>query len=497
MVSEVRFRDILCTDTNFAILSKKISQIIDKKIKLKLITKELPLPFDVVGLQLKYCDIVGIDGDKNIYIIELKRKLNKKSLVSAQKQVTEYVETLNKALEYIRSSKSYLYPHEVLIRYFEYMNVDPLQIRDIVPVIISLEDFDDLFMENSTVPYGAIGNNVLKELLKNYIISKIDHFINSNKNLINSDLELNYKNILEYAIKKQNINRNTWFPVVLSKTNFIGENKHLTALNSFKSEDIHHSYILIFENVNNFHKEYVDVTDKFESYLDDEFKSQQEKIEYQIFDCFLNNLDNIGQNDFSRDIYGKYSFIPELYYQFNSEEIFDRILKYHKYADSNNSPLKFTIQLFRSGRAFPIIYLQIFKNVYVPLVQIKPVVMSIGPSVNEIIATDMKEKFDDDNNSFYEDVISFDQGTYEIALIESRGVDLYSIKLNGTRNNYEFQVYSPKFRAVKELLPYMSPDKVKNHLQKIINEKGISYLFKKEENGSTEWITSKIHLNGN
>ena len=192
----------------------------------------------------------------------------------------------------------------------------------------------------------------------------------------------------------------------------------------------------------------------------------------------------------------KYSFIPELYYQFNSEEIFDRILKYYKYADTNNIPLKFTIQLFRSGRAFPIIYLQIFKNVYVPLVQIKPVVMSIGQSVNEIIATDMKEKFDEDNNSFYEDVISFDKGTYEIALIESLGVELYSIKLNGTRNNYEFQVYSPKFKAVKELLPYMSPDKVKNHLKTIINEKGISYLFKKEENGSTEWITSKIHLNG-
>ena len=74
MVSEVRFRDILCNNSNFEILSKKISLIMEKSIKLTLISKELPLPFDVVGLQLKYCDIVGFDEENNIYIIELKRK---------------------------------------------------------------------------------------------------------------------------------------------------------------------------------------------------------------------------------------------------------------------------------------------------------------------------------------------------------------------------------------------------------------------------------------
>ena len=75
MVSEVRFRDILCNISNFEILSKKISLIMKKSVKLTLLSKELPLPFDVVGLQLKYCDIVGFDEENNIYIIELKRSL--------------------------------------------------------------------------------------------------------------------------------------------------------------------------------------------------------------------------------------------------------------------------------------------------------------------------------------------------------------------------------------------------------------------------------------
>ena len=52
-----------------------------------------------------------------------------------------------------------------------------------------------------------------------------------------------------------------------------------------------------------------------------------------------------------------------------------------------------------------------------------------------------------------------------MTLIKSRGVNFYKIHFNGDRNEYEFIVYSPKLRAVKELLPYMSPEKVKNHLQ--------------------------------
>ena len=71
------------------------------------------------------------------------------------------------------------------------------------------------------------------------------------------------ESILEYAIKKQNIGRKEWFPVILNRTNFIGENKEIT-VNSSKTQLISHNYTIIFENVDNYKKISVDVTDKFE-----------------------------------------------------------------------------------------------------------------------------------------------------------------------------------------------------------------------------------------
>ena len=151
MVSEVRFRDVLCDDSNFKIMSDKISSIIGKKTNLTLISKELPLPFDVVGLQLKYCDIVGIDEKNNVYIIELKRKINAKSLISAEKQVNEYVEILQNILGYLSDGKTLFYQHEILFRYFEYMNFDIAKINEIIPVIISIEDCDCALNQNSPI----------------------------------------------------------------------------------------------------------------------------------------------------------------------------------------------------------------------------------------------------------------------------------------------------------------------------------------------------------
>ena len=494
MVSEVRFRDILCNDLNVKIMSDKISSIMGEKINLTLISKELPLPFDVVGLQLKYCDIVGIDEENNVYIIELKRRINPKSLISAEKQVNEYVETLKNTLNYIKDEKTLFYHHEILIRYFEYMNFDITKINKIIPIIISIENFDNTLIGNSSVHMGSIGDNLIDVCLKNFIKDKTEHFINTYNELI-SDLKINFQNVLEYAIKKQNIDTKQWFPVILNKTNFIGESKQITVLNSFKSTDVLHNYIIIFENINNYNKEYVDVTDKFESYLDSEFINQQEIVENQLLKNFNNETDDSNHPTEFGSHSNKFLSIPELYLQFSPEKIFERIYSYFKHADLHNIQLKFTIQLFRSGRTLPIIYLQIFENVYIPLMQTKPVVVSVGPSVNEIIAYDMKENFNENKNCFYQDVIALDHGTYDISLIESKGVKFYNIHLTGIRNGYEFQVYSPKFRTVKELLPYMSPEKVKDHLQNVINENGIDYLFKKTANSPTEWITSRIHLN--
>ena len=91
---EVRFRDILAHKSNSDLLRKKIQEITRKNIKWNLISKELPLPFDVVGLQLRHCDIVGFDEENNIYIIELKKKIHNKNIKSTIKQVNDYANYL-------------------------------------------------------------------------------------------------------------------------------------------------------------------------------------------------------------------------------------------------------------------------------------------------------------------------------------------------------------------------------------------------------------------
>ncbi len=61
--------------------------------------------------------------------------------------------------------------------------------------------------------------------------------------------------------------------------------------------------------------------------------------------------------------------------------------------------------------------------------------------------------------TFYDDVILFDTGTYNIEKIDDFGVSFYRLTLKGRECDYKFRAYSPKFRAVDELLPYMSPQK--------------------------------------
>ena len=43
--------------------------------------------------------------------------------------------------------------------------------------------------------------------------------------------------------------------------------------------------------------------------------------------------------------------------------------------------------------------------------QSKPVVVSVGPAVNQIIAYDMKENFNHNKKCLYQDVIGLDHGT--------------------------------------------------------------------------------------
>lgn len=450
MVSEVRFRDILSHSSNLPILSKKIGQIIGKNdLKLTLISKELPLPFDVVGLQLKFCDIVCFDEENNIYIIELKKKINLRGIKSSQKQVVEYQDTFNEAISHIRSGKPLFYHHLILLRYFDYVNLDYNQIRAVIPIIISIEEIDEEIIKNTSINCGFLNNQTRRILLDNFISNKHHHFTDTYKN----QLDLNVSPIIDYAIEKESIDPKTWFPIVIHKNNYL--KPHLN------KEDNLDRYEIVFENINNYKKILMDITEQCESLL--KLKFLEEKI-------------------------------PEVYINSEPLKTFEKIHRYFLKAKARKKPLEFVIQLFRSGRTNPIIYLQLFENIYVSLIQIKPVVVSIGPFVNRIIAYDFKEHFKESKNCFYEDVVLFDSGKYEISIEDDHGVHFYNIKLYGNRDSYEFRAYSPKFRPVKELLPYMSPGKVKNHLNNIIKTKGDIYLFQKNLGDEIEWITSKLNL---
>lgn len=482
MVSEVRFRDILSHDSNSSILSDSISQIIGKnRLKLTLISKELPIPFDVVGLQLKFCDIVGFDEKNNIYIIELKRKINLKNIKSTVKQVEEYVDTFNKAISYIKSGKPRYYYHHVLLRYFEYVDLDYNQIKEVMPIIISIGELNEDITNDCSINAGFLDNNIQNILLKNFISIKTQFFKDTYKKLLNIDISF----ILDYAIQKEGMDIKSWFPIVITKTNYLKSD--------LTSDNFYYRYEIVFENVNNFKKIHVDITEHYESLLDPQFINKRQKLDNLIFKNFYNRIGNDPQDEIS-DSLNNISNIPEIYYQFKPQEIFHQVNYYFEKAKSQGKSLKFIIQIFRSGRTHPIIYLQLFENVYLPLIQIKPVVVSIGPSVNSVITFDYTEKLYEDKNSFYEDVILFDSGTYGICSEESHGVRFYKIVLKGTNNNYEFYAYSPKFRAVPELLPYMSPEKVKKHLDNIIKTEGETYLFKKNQKDDTEWITSKLNI---
>ncbi|PAV05460.1 hypothetical protein [Methanobacterium bryantii] len=489
MVSEVRFRDILCHDSNLDLLSKEIGRITGKDLKLNLISKELPLPFDVVGLQMKFCDIVGFDEENNVYIIELKRRINERGLKKVENQVQEYIDTFNKALFFIKSGKPLFFYHFILVRYFEFINFDYNKMRKIIPVIVSIEVMDEITIQKCSFHCGFLDSKTKKDLLENFIKNKRLHFIKAYNNLF-SKLEINtdISKILNYAIKKGNIDTSLWFPVVLNKINSV-ENSN-SILDSYNPESASYSYQLIFENVNNYNKEFIDVTKCYESFLDADFIQRIKKEGISIYNQFSGKNDNVSNVSSI-----EHSIIPESYFQFKPLEIFEKVYMAYHEAKSDSKALKFTIQIFRSGRTVPIIYLQIFENVFLPLIQVKPVVFSIGPCVNHIIAYDMKEQFKEYKDCFYEDVISLDTGNYEISRVESEGVSFYKITLKGQRNIYEFFVYSPKIRAVDELLPFMSPKKVKGEIDSITKNKGEMYLFKVNGDDSAEWITSKIHIN--
>lgn len=141
---------------------------------------------------------------------------------------------------------------------------------------------------------------------------------------------------------------------------------------------------------------------------------------------------------------------------------------------------EFIIQIFRSGRANPIIYFEYENNKYLPFHQIKSRLLQKRNLVNKVIAYDaLWSEQEKAKKTIFEEVIFFDIGSYKAEIINEFGVKFKKFHLNGTRYNIEFEMIGPKInnkisQNIKEnsknintppLLPYMQPKKVKEQIR--------------------------------
>ncbi|MGB9837623.1 hypothetical protein [Methanothermobacter sp.] len=425
---ETRLRDILSVDSNLEILSGMINEKIGADHEFRLISKELPLPIDVIGLQNRYCDIVLAEEEQNIYILELKNAI--RSIKSVESQVLEYKDLMKKTLDYVNNDGKLFYQHKIFLKYFEYVGLNPAKIKNIIPLIVSAAPVKK--SPESKEEVRCLYFKDLDKLVNNYSKKRISLFKSTyevfwdNKIRKKVDLLINRYRAMEFV------------PLVYEYFILNNGESHLN---------------LVFESLNNYKKEYV-------------------------------NLGEVKKDDMCQDLPAVFQF------NFEPETIFEKVLANHN-ADENEK--KFSIQIFRSGLTNPIIYLENDSNWFIPLIQTKPVTFTIDSiMVNDVIAFDARER-SSDKNLFYDDVILLDRGTYTIEKIEEYGVFYYLLRLNGKECSYEFKVYSPKFRNIDELLPYMNPQKVKEVLNNIKLSKGSEYLFK-GNNGQIEWINSKMKL---
>jgi len=81
MVHETRFRDMLTIHENWDLVSRKVSRILERDVKLVIIGKEIPIMRDVAGYQVRFPDIVAIDENRNLLVIELKRSIKKGKII--------------------------------------------------------------------------------------------------------------------------------------------------------------------------------------------------------------------------------------------------------------------------------------------------------------------------------------------------------------------------------------------------------------------------------
>lgn len=423
---ETRFRDILTVESNLKILSELINKDIGEIHKFRLISKELPLPRDVIGLQNRYCDFVLVDENFSIYIIELKKSIKSiKSLKALENQLLEYKDLMDKTLNYVNGNNRLFYQHKIFLRYFQYAGVSPDKIGDIVPLILSIYPIEKSLQNKTEI--RCLSFRKISTLVKNYEKTRIERFKSVNRSL-DDKTEERVNSLIDKQIRRG------FLPLIIQYETLKTGKTHLK---------------IVFENLNHHKKEYVD----------------------------LGEIDECNS---------KLKLPTVFHYELDPENVFERILNKLRSSGENS---KFSIQIFRSGLTNPIIYLETGNGLFMPLIQTKPVTFIIGSElVDDRVAFDAKERFDDDKKLFYHDVILFDDGIYTMKKVEEFGVSFYILELRGKDHVYEFKLYSPKFRNVQELLPYMTPQKVRKVLNDIKSAKGSEYLFKSENDPQIEWI---------
>ena len=79
------------------------------------------------------------------------------------------------------------------------------QIKNVIPVIMSLEDVDEAIINTSSLPLIILGLDLTNVLLRNFVHDKTQHFINNYTKVISNYDMGTIESILEYAIKKQKI----------------------------------------------------------------------------------------------------------------------------------------------------------------------------------------------------------------------------------------------------------------------------------------------------
>ena len=164
---------------------------------------------------------------------------------------------------------------------------------------------------------------------------------------------------------------------------------------------------------------------------------------------------------------------------------------------------KFYIQIFRSGRANPIFYLEYADDKYVVLNQIKSRILKRADSVNTVIAEDASGMLSNKSKkTIFEEVLFFDVGNYRIELEEDYGVQFGRCFLDGVRYNITFEIIGPKIRndlskvsqksknsgkGIPPLLPFMSKEEIQNQIN--------SYKDKYDIDPFTnEWIITNIKI---